>query len=212
MSKSSELIVIRHGETEWNKIGKQQGQQNSPLTEEGRRQAAVAGAVLKNEGAELIYSSDLGRALESAEIIQEQTGLPIKTHKDLRERHLGILQELTIKEFAQKFPREYEKFRGNDPLYVIPGGESAQERYDRGIRAFNEIEQQNRGKKIIVVTHGGILESFFRFVIGFPPERQRTFSLYNGSLNRFSCRVGVWMLLSWGDISYLKGLNVPDDF
>jgi len=89
--KSTLIYIVRHGETEWNLMGKQQGHMDSPLTDRGTQQANALANGLINRGIEFIYSSDLGRAMETAKIINTSLDLSIQTDKRLRERHLGTL-------------------------------------------------------------------------------------------------------------------------
>jgi probable phosphoglycerate mutase len=204
------LTIIRHGETEWNKIGKQQGQLNSDLSENGIKQALAIKNYISDEYS-FIISSDLGRAIQTAEIIAERYNYKIFLNPGLRERHLGIIQGLTMNEFKDKYPEEYNNFNSNNPDYIIPGGESAKQRYTRAINALNKIVNENNGKNLLIVTHGGILDSLFRYVLNLPINQKRSFSLINGSINKFSFEK-YWMLESWGEISHLKGLNPLDDF
>ena len=97
--KSTLIYVVRHGETEWNLIGKQQGHMDSPLTDRGIQQANALANGLVNRGIEFIYSSDLGRAFKTAKLISARLELPVQTDKRLRERHLGSLQGLAKKDF-----------------------------------------------------------------------------------------------------------------
>jgi len=97
---------VRHGETEWNLAGKEQGHLDSPLTALGVRQAQALANGLWGKGIQVIYSSDLGRAVRTAEIIADRLGLPLNVESDLRERHLGVMQGLTMKEFRDRFPDE----------------------------------------------------------------------------------------------------------
>ncbi len=204
------LTIIRHGETEWNKIGKQQGQLDSNLTENGVKQAQAIRDFIKNEY-DLIISSDLGRALQTAEIINKKFSYKIIHEPGLRERHLGIIQELTMNEFKEKYPEEYNKFNSSNPDYVIPNGESAKQRYERAINTFNKIVNDYKGMNLLIVTHGGILQSIFRHTLNIPINQKRTFSLINGSINKFSYEKS-WVLESWGEISHLSGLDSLDDF
>ena len=213
MGDESKIItIIRHGETEWNRIGRQQGHLDSPLSEEGIKQAEMLANYLENKGYEVLYSSSLGRAVQTAEIINKK--LKLKHIKDdaLRERHLGIIQGSTIEEFENNYPDEYEKFRSNDPEYVIPDGESINQRYARTIDCMNKIARRTDFKKYLIVTHGGNLESIFKYVLGIPLDKKRNFSIFNSSLNNFEYDSGKWTMLTWGDISPLEGFVVLDDF
>jgi 2,3-bisphosphoglycerate-dependent phosphoglycerate mutase len=208
------IIAVRHGETEWNKIGKQQGHLDSPLTELGRRQAAAMGHGLIQFPIEAFYSSDLGRACETASIISSIIKRNFITDARFRERNLGSMQGLTRHEFAGLYPREAERFGSIDPDYRIPRGESVRERHDRNIECAEELAKDNRGKTILVVVHGGVLMSFMYRSIRIPLDHKRTFSLYNGSINGFSIDGNMeWNLDFWGDTNHLRseGLSALDD-
>jgi probable phosphoglycerate mutase len=204
------VYIIRHGETEWNRIGKQQGHLNSDLTENGKKQARAIANYLDNYF-ELIISSDLGRAVQTAEIIAKKLKTAVFFDCGLRERNLGIIQGLTIKEFAASFPKEYEQFNSSDPDYVIPKGESIRQRFTRVMAALNKIGQAYKNRKILVVAHGGVLDSLFRHTVSMPLEAKRSFSLINGSINIFTNKE-FWNLELWGYLDHLKGLQALDDF
>jgi 2,3-bisphosphoglycerate-dependent phosphoglycerate mutase len=213
MSDKPQIItVVRHGETEWNAKGIQQGHLNSGLTSEGVRQAKILARHLKGKNYEVIHASSLGRALETAGIINRKLKLEIIQEDGLRERNLGIMQGLTIDEFRIKFPEEHEKFISGDPDYMIPGGESVNQKSGRTIACMEKIVRESPYSKILVVCHGGNLDSLFKHVLGIPLNKKRNFSIFNSSLNTFLYENGRWQLLTWGDISPLKNLNVLDDF
>lgn len=206
------ITALRHGETEWNRIGRQQGRMNSSLSALGVEQARRAARRLVREPHDIIYCSALGRAAETAAIIARETGVETMQDSGLNERHLGILQGLTLEEFREAFPAEHDRFISGDPDYIIPGGESARQRYERTIAAATAIIAENPGKKIVMVVHGGNLDSFFRFTLGIPLERPRCFSLMNAGINTFTVDNGAWKLVSWGDISHLRDIKALDDF
>lgn len=207
-----ELIVARHGETTWNKEGKQQGHLDSPLSELGVRQAERIGERLETERFGALYTSDLGRAYATAERIAAKTGHDIRVDVRLRERNLGIFQTLTMEEVARRYPEEYARFRSGDPDYVIPEGESARERHARAIACVEEIGARHAGERVVIVAHGGVLQSLFRHAVGLPLEAPRGFSLFNASINTFFVEHGKWKLGMWGDTSHLKGTDSLDDF
>jgi len=115
-----------------------------------------------------------------------------------------------MEEFKAKYPKEHKKFCSPDINYVIPGGESAKQRFKRAINTLNKIVSNYNGMNLLIVTHGGILESIFRHTLNIPIKQDRTFSLVNGSINKFSYE-NRWRLESWGEISHLSGLNAMDD-
>jgi len=168
MSAVMNLIAIRHGETEWNVIGREMGQLDSPLTKRGLDQAEAIARRLKDETFEVLYCSDLGRAIQTADIIAAATGVEAKTHVGLRGRHMGIFQGLTkqeIKEITEKFPVEYSDYRRIGHTYQIPDGESGQQRLERSVRVLSEIGQTHSDQTVVVITHGGYLMGFFEHVL-----------------------------------------------
>jgi probable phosphoglycerate mutase len=211
-AQTTRLIAVRHGETSWNALGKQQGQLDTDLSELGIAQAEAVAEALAEQSIDLLYSSDLGRAMQTAEIIARRLALEILTDSRLRERHLGIIQGLTMAEFRERHPREYSLYRGGDPDYVIPEGESVRQRAERAVVCAEELAARHTGKQILLVTHGGIVESLLRHTLGIDLASPRSFSLFNGSLNSFSVSDGRWQLDSWGDIHHLRHLEATDDW
>ena len=207
-----ELIVARHGETLWNKEGRQQGHLDSPLSPLGIRQAEAIAERLAYEKFDALYTSDLGRAYATAERIAARTGHAIITDERLRERNLGIFQTLTMHEVEAKFPEEFRRFSSGDPEYVIPQGESARQRYERIVACVEEIAARHAGQRVVMVAHGGVLQSFFRRAVGIPLEVKRTFSLFNASPNTFSIDGPSWKLGTWGDVNHLRGMDTMDDW
>jgi len=210
-SASTTLFAVRHGETEWNTIGRQQGHLNSPLSESGIRQAYAVAEGLSSKEIKVIYSSNLGRALQTATIIANRLGLNINLDSRLRERNLGILQGLTIDEFREQYPEENMKFRSNDPDYQLPGGESINQRHHRCISCCSELAKRNYGRKILIVAHGGVISSLLYHALRIPLEEPRRFSLFNAAINSFSISEDTWKLDTWGDISHLGNTGTIDD-
>ena len=208
---STELVVVRHGETEWNLVGRQQGHLDSPLTSLGRRQAAAIASRLAGEQFDALYSSDLGRAMHTAEYITQTTGLSLMPEPGLRERNLGVMQGLTYAEVEQQYPEVFGLFRSGDPDYVLPGGESSRQRYERHVRTVSGIVTRHIGGRVLLVAHGGVLASLFRHALHIDLGQPRRFKLYNASFNTFCVRDGQWRLGTWGDIAHLRGIGTCDD-
>jgi probable phosphoglycerate mutase len=210
-SKTTTLFTVRHGETEWNLVGRQQGHLDSPLTQTGIEQAhALAGSLL-GRGIEVIYSSDLGRAAQTAAIIGAKLGLSATIDRRLRERHLGLMQGKTRSEFRDQYPEEFAAFASRDPDYVPPGGESARQRLERSVACCTELAARHPDGRILIVTHGGVLMGLFYHTLGIPLSEPRRFSLFNAAINSFSVCGDSWRLNTWGDISHLRGKTTLDD-
>ncbi len=206
------IYAVRHGETEWNSLGISQGHLDSPLSENGVRQTQLLAGGLARKNIEVLFSSDLGRALQTAEIIARPLSLDIHTDARLRERNLGIMQGLTRREFDKRYPEEGARFDSNDPDYVIPGGESLRQLFDRAVECAEEIARSNAGKVILLVGHGGVLRSYFHKSTNTPWTVSRHYSLFNASINAFSISNGQWHLDTWGEIAHLENTKVSDDY
>ena len=188
----TQVIIVRHGQTEWNLKLVRQGHFDSPLTDKGIAQARALAQRLAQEKFTALYSSDLGRAVQTAQIIANATGHVIITDERLRERHLGIFQGLSGDEIRERFPEEYRLHRTVGPTYVIPGGESVEQQVARNIAYLNEIGQKHIGETIVVMTHGGVLSGLFRHTFSIPYNAPRRFeSRLNLIVRQFTqlCRV-----------------------
>jgi 2,3-bisphosphoglycerate-dependent phosphoglycerate mutase len=199
----TQVIIVRHGETEWNIKSIRQGNLDSRLTEKGMAQAKALAQRLARESFTALYSSDLGRAVQTAQEISSVTGHEIVTDARLRERHLGIFQGLNGEEIKTKHPEEYKLHRSLGPNYVIPGGESTRQQVERNVAFLNDLAIKHRGEQVVVVTHGGVVSGFFRHTLAIPLEAPRRFEFVNAGLNVFVHDEGNWMLLTWGDVSHL---------
>src|SRR4051794_4608727 len=124
MSSATQLLLIRHGQSAGNAEGRFGGHGTTPLSELGVRQAEKTAKVLANEGIDVIYSSDLLRAVQTAEPLAELLNIPIHKTAAFRERHVGVLQGLTFDESRQQYPRDYFALINRDVHHVITEGES----------------------------------------------------------------------------------------
>ncbi len=197
------VIVVRHGETMWNTEGRWQGHLDCPLTPRGLTQAQALARRLMNQRFNALYSSDLGRAYHTAQIISAATGHGVVSDARLRERNLGIFQGLRSEEIKTAYPEEYELYRSRDPDHMIPGGESLRQQVERNISCLEELAQNHSGESIVVVTHGGVLSGLFRHTLSIPLQAPRRFEFMNSSLNVFAYGGGYWTLRTWGDVSHL---------
>lgn len=203
MENATRLILVRHGETEWNAAGRFQGHLDSPLTPQGVRSAAYLATRLKLISFTALYSSDLGRARQTAAIIARGTGHEVKIDPRLRERALGIFQSIDRSEISSRFPSEWHLYRNGGCDYAVPDGESLAERFKVNLLALTEIAQSHPSQTVVAVTHGGVLSGMFRYVAGLPLDARRTFSLKNTSYNSFLFSATGWQLETWGDDSHI---------
>ena len=174
MTPYQELILIRHGQSTANAQGVWQGQMEFPLSETGRRQARLAGNALADEPIDGLYSSPLGRAYETAEIIARQTGFsgPIPTCDGLTERGGGILEGHTWEERKARNPELVEKFLAlpEEERWSLVGAETDEEvvpRFEEALCAIRARHPaQEGGTRVVVVSHGGVMRAYLRTRFG----------------------------------------------
>jgi probable phosphoglycerate mutase len=206
------VTVVRHGETQWNAEGRIQGHQPVGLNERGLRQAEALASRLRGEAYEAFYSSDLRRAMDTAEAISRVTGQEIFKDSRLREWKLGVLEGLASEDAALRYPEAYTAFRKENPGYLIPGGESIRQRFERSIDCINDLASRYEGAKILVVSHGGVLDDLYRFANEIPLDEPRDFKLYNASLNTFRIGVETWDVVCWGDVQHLDKIGTMGEW
>ena len=142
------ILLARHGETEWNRSGRWQGWADPPLNDTGRAQARTLSEQLRGVPFDAVYSSDLQRAFETAEIVAEPHGVPVVTDPGLREIDIGSWSGLTKSEIEERFPRGER-----------PDGESRAEHAERVLGAVERIARDNVGHRILLMTHGGTMRA-----------------------------------------------------
>lgn len=199
----TEIVLIRHGQTLWNQQGRMQGQHDSPLTELGLRQARQLAHRLKVLSFAALYSSDLGRAHQTARYVADETGHEIVADARLRERHFGVFEGLTRSEIETLHPQDYAHFASRDPAFVVPRGESALAFRERIMACFSDIAARHAGGTVVVVSHGLVLDMLYRQATGMALDTPRGFELLNCSVNRFLCTPQGWQALAVCDIDHL---------
>lgn len=147
------LLLIRHGETDWNVEGRYQGQADPPLNETGLHQARQTALELQNLGPHALYSSDLRRARQTAQAIAEITGLTIQLEPRLREVNLGEWEGILYTEIKARYPELLRRWE-EEPLKTIPpGGESIWALRHRVLDAIAEILARHTGQQVCIVSH-----------------------------------------------------------
>jgi len=202
------VVLIRHGETEWNREGRIQGYRaDSPLTASGHVQARLLAERLARERFDALHSSDAGRTRQTAAPIGAATGLEVLYHAALRERSYGVFEGRTYQEVEREDPGAFQRFRSRDPYYVPPSGESAVQFRDRVVAALERIAEGAAGG-VAVITHGGVLGMMYRHVTGASLDSKRSYSLHNASINRLLYSGKRWSLEVWGDIAHLPAGSI----
>jgi 2,3-bisphosphoglycerate-dependent phosphoglycerate mutase len=199
------VVVVRHGQTEWNVQARIQGQGDSRLTPEGEAQARSIAQRLAREDFDVLVSSDLGRAAATAQAIGERSRKPVVLDARLRERHFGVGEGMTYDEVDRAYPGAFARIRNVDPDFVIPGGESRRQFHERVRGAFDSLAQAHAGLTLVVVTHGGVLATFFRHVNGIALDVAHPIAITNASYNVLRHDGGRWAVETWSDSAHLEG-------
>ena len=181
--KETEIILIRHGETEWNSQQRMQGHSNSDLSSVGQAQIQALGQWMKNVPFDHIYSSDSLRAKQTAEAITQFSGHELKIDLRLREKNLGVFEGLTSEEARERHPEVFRLFKTAGSKYVIDEGESTQQLQDRALEIVNEIRIKHPEERVLLVTHGGFIRVVMKHSLGLSLETPTRFS---GCLIRIS--------------------------
>ena len=202
---TTRLCLVRHGETAWNAEHRVQGQLDVPLNATGLAQAQAIARALAREEFDAIYSSDLARALQTAQPLAGVLKLPIVRDRDLRERHYGIFQKLTYAEVKVRFPEDYARFEARDPDFNFRSGESLREFSKRSVDVILKIAGENKGRRVAVFTHGGVLDKLYRFVTGMPLAAARDFGIPNCGINRLTLEGERWSMECWAEVGHLEG-------
>ena len=202
---TTSLCIVRHGETAWNAEHRVQGQLDVPLNAIGHAQAVAAARVLAREKFDVIYSSDLSRARQTAQPTASLLSMQVVLEKDLRERHYGIFERLTYAEVKVRYPEDYARFEAREPDYAFRTGESLKDFSIRSITIISSIAERHKGQSIAVFTHGGILDKLYRHITGLPLTAQRKFGIPNAGLNRVELTSAGWQIRSWADVAHLEG-------
>jgi probable phosphoglycerate mutase len=161
----SRLLLARHGETDWNRIGRWQGHADPPLNETGRRQAAELAASLRGSQIVAVYSSDLRRASETARTIGERLGLEVVEDPALREIDVGSWSGLTSAEVEQRFPAGYARWLQGE---IGHDGETREHLTQRVVSAAIRIAAAHPSERVLVVTHGGVIRALRLHAAGDP--------------------------------------------
>lgn len=209
----TEIILIRHGETEWNAVRRLQGHTDIALNAEGERQAAALGVGLQQERLVAIISSDLQRAKQTAKAVANWHGLPVEIDPALRERCFGGFEGMKYAEIVHRYPAEFAAWQAREPDALLPVGEAGntgntgetfRQFYQRCLQAFETWAKRYPGQTIALVAHGGVLECAYLAACEIPLGTARNFQVLNASVNRLSWEDGKLSLRVWGDCAHLK--------
>ena len=202
------LLLIRHGETDWNRDARIQGHTDIELNAQGHAQARAAAQALRETEIHAVYTSDLRRACETALPIAQVQGLPVHRAPDLRERAFGAFEGSSFAQLQEIHPEACERWRKRDPSFAAPGGERLDDFYARVMAAVQRIAACHAGQTVAIVTHGGALDCLHRAATGQSLDAPRTWDIRNAAIHRVLVAEGRMTLVGWNDGGHLdNGLD-----
>ena len=203
------LLLVRHGQTEWNQLNKMQGQKDSPLTGRGRLQAELAGRALSACHVTHFFCSDAGRAVETVEqIVKANAGLPApRQDPRLRELNYGDWEGLVRKEIEDGYADLFRTYKRNPEHFRAPNGESFQDVQHRFLSLLAEIPRGD-GETCLIVTHGGLIRVALLALTNRGLHELPALPLIReASITSLEWAHGGWTVLGLGQTEHLDGLS-----
>ena len=202
---ATQIIAIRHGETDWNVDARIQGHTDIPLNDTGLWQAEQLAQALTDEPLAHIYSSDLLRAWVTAQALSRANGAALTKTASLRERCFGSYEGHRFVDVEARDPESALRWRKRDPVFAPPAGESLETLLHRIAQAVATLAAPHQGQQIALVAHGGVLDCLYRLATHQDIQAPRTWELANTSVNRLLWTPDSGLtLVGWGDTSHLQ--------
>ncbi len=188
---ATRLLLVRHGQTEWNAARRYQGHRDIPLSPAGVEQAERLAARLAKEPPRAVYASDLSRALQTATIIARACGIPVIPHEDLREIDVGEWEGRSLEEARELDPAGWARWHDDTENNPIPGGESFAQLRERVVRRAMQIVGAHPDDTVCIVSHAGPLRAIICDALGLDPRNGPRIVLANASVSAVSYAPGA---------------------
>jgi 2,3-bisphosphoglycerate-dependent phosphoglycerate mutase len=201
--ETTRILLVRHGETDWNAGGRIQGHNDTPLNAAGRQQAQRTAQRLAREPIKALYSSDLARAFETATIIGAPLGLTVVASARLRERQYGLWEGLTAAEIQTRYPEQFAIWRARTTDFAPPQGETRSELLTRALAELQTIARRHVKDTVVVVTHGGLCYVLINHILGSIDGDQREFTFGNASIHTLEVTGDRWSVISMNETAHL---------
>ena len=198
------FCLVRHGETDWNGEKRIQGQIDIDLNRAGLAQARAVAEGLRGQPFAAVYSSDLLRAWNTAQIAMAGRQITVSPAPTLRERHFGVLQGVTSLEASERHPDVHRHHQARTPDYDYETGESLIVFAARVMAGLEVLAARHVGQNVLAFTHGGVLDVVYRAAMGRALDERRDFSLPNAAFNWLEYGNAGWRLISWADCGHLN--------
>ncbi|HSF28991.1 MAG TPA: histidine phosphatase family protein [Candidatus Tectomicrobia bacterium] len=205
--QTTRILLVRHGETDWNASGRIQGHSDTSLNAAGRAQAQRTARRLAREPVRALYSSDLARAFETATVIGEALGLTVLTSPRLRERQYGTWEGLTSAEIQARYPDQFAAWRTRVTDFAPPLGETRGQLLTRGLAEIQRIARRHAGEIVVVVTHGGFCYVLINHILGSVDGDRREFTFGNASIHTLEVTGDHWSVISMNETAHLLAVE-----
>jgi probable phosphoglycerate mutase len=203
----TELLLIRHGETDWNRELRFQGQVDVPLNATGHEQARRLAQRLAGERVDQLYVSDLLRTQQTAQPVSSQLQVAGSLDAALREQNFGIVDGMRVDDIKTQHPLAWDQWTRFDADWSFGGGaESTRQFHARVMGAVQRLVAAHPGQTLLVVTHGGVLDMIYRTVRGLDLHGPRQSDIPNAGLSRVRFAADAMDILDWADVRHLADL------
>lgn len=211
----TDFLLIRHGETAWNRELRFQGQLDVPLNEMGLEQAkrlrsrmvqALAEWQAQGRLPTRLISSDLVRAQQTAQPVADVLGQPCLLNTGLREQCYGMFEGMRSTDIQAQHPEAWQQWLAFDADVAVEGAETTRAFHDRVIATLQDLAQQYPGEQVVVVTHGGVLDMVWRYARALSLNGPRVCDIPNAGLNQVAWRDGAMHIQWWADAAHLADL------
>jgi probable phosphoglycerate mutase len=202
----TELILLRHGETDWNRELRFQGHVDVALNAIGLDQARRLAQRIAGEKVHRLYASDLLRAQQTAAPVALQLGLPAVTDPALREQSFGRVDGMRVDDIKAEHPQAWAGWLRFDEDFGMPGGETTRQFHARVMEVVQRLVAAHPGETLAVVTHGGVLDMIYRTARSLGLGGPRQSDIPNAGLNRVRVREDGIDILAWADVRHLADL------
>jgi broad specificity phosphatase PhoE len=202
-SEVARIYLIRHGETEFNRLGVFRGRYEVELNESGLKQARETGEALRGEGIEFMLSGPLKRAVDTAETISEILGVGYEVDEAFNNIDLGAWQGLAKTRVKTEYPEEWKQWTAAPEHLVVPGGESVEDLKKRASSRLKEILEKRSGA-FAIVTHRSVIKVLAAYMLNVPPPYFWKFYTDNAAYSVFEYGGGDFTLISWNRSSHLS--------
>ncbi len=202
----TELILIRHGETDWNRELRFQGQVDVPLNTIGHAQAQRVATQLAGESFQHLVCSDLLRTRQTAMPAAQTLRMLAINDPALREQNFGVVDGMRAQDIQTQYPQAWLGWTAFDADFAFEGGESTRNFHGRVMSAMRHLAETLQGQRLLIVTHGGVLDMVYRTALGLPLSGPRQGVIPNGAINRVRVAGDRVDIVSWAETDHLAGM------